>query len=85
MQTRIKSNIGIRRRGSDYGKTACISFAGHELDLIETWEELADQTFLSKSGVFKKFLRTESRKQKERAALQDSLQGVSLWIASNQQ
>ncbi len=78
MQTRIKSNIGIRRRGNGYGKTACISFGSHELDLMETWDELADQSFLSKSGVFKKFLRTESRKQKERAALQDSLQRIAL-------
>ena len=78
MQTRIKSNYGIRRRGSDYGKTACISFAGHELDLMETWDELANQSFLSKSGAFKKFLRNESRKLKEREALQETLHGVSL-------
>ena len=45
---------------------------------METWDELADQSFLSKSGVFKKFLRTESRKQKERAALQETLHGVAL-------
>lgn len=78
MQKRITNARGIRLRGHGYGTTRCISFGHHELDLLETWEELADQTFLSKSGVFKRFLRTESRKQKERAALQDSLQGVAL-------
>ena len=78
MQTRIKSNKRNRFRGHDYGKTACISFAFHELDLMETWEVLADQSFLSKSGVFKKFLRNESRKLKEREALQETLHGVSL-------
>ena len=78
MQKRITNARGIRLRGHGYGTTRCISFGHHELDLLETWEELADQTFLSKSGVFKRFLRTESRKQKEREALQDSLQGVAL-------
>ena len=78
MQKRITNARGIRLRGHGYGTTRCIFFGHHELDLLETWEELADQTFLSKSGVFKRFLRTESRKQKERAALQDSLQGVAL-------
>ena len=78
MQKRITNARGIRLRGHGYGTTRCISFGHHELDLLETWEELADQTFLSKSGVFKRFLRTESRKQKERAALKDSLQGVAL-------
>ena len=78
MQKRITNARGIRLRGHGYGTTRCISFGHHELDLLETWEELADQTFLSKSGVFKRFLRTESRKQKERSALQDSLKGVAL-------
>ena len=45
---------------------------------MERWDELADQSFLSKSGVFKKFLRTESRKLKEREALQETLHGVAL-------
>ena len=78
MQKRITNARGIRLRGHGYGTTRCISFGHHELDLLETWEELADQTFLSKSGVFKKFLRTESRKLKEREALQEALQGVAL-------
>ena len=65
MQNRIHNNKKIRFRGNGYGKTASVSFSYHELDLMETWDELADQSFLSKSGVFKKFLRTESRKLKD--------------------
>ena len=65
MQNRIYNNKKIRLRGNGYGKTASVSFSYHELDLMETWVELADQSFLSKSGVFKKFLRTESRKLKD--------------------
>ena len=65
MQNRIHKNKKIRLRGNGYGKTASVSFCYHELDLMETWVELADQSFLSKSGVFKKFLRTESRKLKD--------------------
>ena len=65
MQNRIHNNKKIRLRGNGYGKTASVSFSYHELDLMETWDELADQSFLSKSGVFKKFLRTESRKLKD--------------------
>ena len=69
MQNRIRNNKKIRFRGNGYGKTASVSFCYHELDLMKTWDELADQSFLSKSGVFKKFLRNESKKLKERKAL----------------
>ena len=77
MQTRINSNYGIKRRGNGYGKTASISFNYHELDLMEIWNALADQSFLSKSSVFKQFVRNESRKLKEREALQETLHRVS--------
>ena len=78
MQNRIHNNKKIRFRGNGYGKTASVSFCYHELDLMKTWDELADQSFLSKSGVFKKFLRNESKKLKERKALQETLHGVDL-------
>ena len=65
MQNRIHNNKKIRFRGNGYGKTASISFSYHELDLMEIWDKLADQSFLSKSGVFKKFLRSEGRKLKD--------------------
>ena len=73
MQNRIHNNKKIRLRGNGYGKTSSLSFCYHELDLMETWEELADQSFLSKSGVFKKFLRTESRKLKDKSVLKSSV------------
>ncbi len=73
MQNRIHNNKKIRFRGNGYGKTASVSFSYHELDLMKTWNELADQTFLSKSGVFKKFLRTESRKLKDKSVLKSSV------------
>ena len=66
MQNRIHKNKKIRLRGNGYGKTASVSFCYHELDLMKTWDELADQSFLSKSGVFKKFLRSESKKLKDK-------------------
>ncbi len=78
MQNRIQNNKKIRFRGNGYGKTACISFSYHELELMKTWDALADQSFLSKSGVFKKFLRNENKKLKERKALQQTLHGVDL-------
>ena len=65
MQNRIHNNKKFRFRGNGYGKTASISFSYHELDLMEIWDKLADQSFLSKSGVFKKFLRSEGRKLKD--------------------
>ena len=40
---------------------------------METWNELADQSFLSKSGVFKKFLRTEGKKLKDTRLLEKSV------------
>ena len=73
MQNRIHNNKKIRLRGNGYGKIASVSFSYHELDLMETWEELADQSFLSKSGVFKKFLRTESRKLQDKRVLEESV------------
>ena len=73
MQNRIHNNKKIRLRGNGYGKTASVSFCYHELDLMETWVELADQSFLTKSGVFKKFLRTESRKLKDKSVLKSSV------------
>ena len=73
MQNRIHNNKKIRLRGNGYGKTASVSFCYHELDLMETWDELADQSFLSKSGVFKRFLRTESRKLQDKRVLEESV------------
>ena len=73
MQNRIHNNKKIRFRGNGYGKTASVSFSYHELDLMETWNELADQSFLSKSGVFKKFLKTEGRKLKDKSVLKSSV------------
>ena len=73
MQNRIHNNKKIRLRGNGYGKTASVSFSYHELDLMETWDELADQSFLSKSGVFKKVLRTESKKLKDTRLLEKSV------------
>tara|TARA_B100001989_G_scaffold174222_1_gene125879 strand:- start:554 stop:679 length:126 start_codon:yes stop_codon:yes gene_type:complete len=40
---------------------------------MKTWDELADQSFLSKSGVFKKFLRTEGKKLKDTRLLEKSV------------
>ena len=73
MQNRIHNNKKIRFRGNGYGKNASLSFFYHELDLMKTWDELADKSFLSKSGVLKKFLRTEGRKLKDKSVLKSSV------------
>jgi len=65
MQTRT-SNIKENRRRSDvYGKSACLSFAAHEIHLMDEWEKLAEAEYLTKSGYFKRFIRAEARKLKE--------------------
>ena len=47
------------------GKCACISFAAHELHLMDELEKLADSKFMTKSTYIKRFIRTEAQKLKD--------------------
>ena len=47
------------------GKCACISFAAHELHLMDELEKLADSEYMTKSSYIKRFIRTEARKFRE--------------------
>ena len=44
------------------GKCACISFAAHELHLIEELDKLANSEYMTKSSYIKRFIRAEARK-----------------------
>ena len=65
MRTRTPRTKETRRRDDDYGKQACISFAGHELHLMDEGQKLAESEYLTKSGYLKRFIRSEARKLKE--------------------
>ena len=67
MQKRIGDIKENRRRSDVYGKQACLSFAAHELYLMDEWEKLAESEYLTKSGYFKRFIRAEARKLKEQS------------------
>ena len=65
MRTRTTNTKTSGHRGDVYGKCACLSFAAHEIHLMDEWEKLAESEYLTKSGYFKRFLRAEARKLKE--------------------
>ena len=44
------------------GKCACISFAAHELHLIDELDKLANSEYMTKSSYIKRFIRAEARK-----------------------
>ena len=44
------------------GKCACISFAAHELHLIDEPDKLANSEYMTKSSYIKRFIRAEARK-----------------------
>jgi len=67
MRTRTTSAKTSRHRGDVYGKCACLSFAAHEIHLMDEWEKLAESEYLTKSGYFKRFIRAEARKLKEQS------------------
>lgn len=55
-----------RYRRDDYGKCLCVSFPGHELDLIEDLDVLAHLELCnSRSQYIRKLIRRERMKYKE--------------------
>ena len=54
-----------RHRNDVYGKCACLSFAAHEIHLMDEWEKLAESEYLTKSGYLKRFIRAEARRLKD--------------------
>ena len=65
MQTRTKQTQRNRHRSEVYGKCQCVSFALHEVHLIDELEKLADAEYMTKSAYIKRFIRSEARKLKE--------------------
>jgi len=55
-----------------------MSFGGHELELIDVWEQLARIEGTTDSGYFKKYLRSEKSKLKELEEVQDKFSGFVL-------
>ena len=47
------------------GKCACISFAAHELHLIDELDKLAKSEYMTKSSYIKRFIRAEAQKLKD--------------------
>ena len=47
------------------GKCTCISFAAHELYLIDELDKLANSKYMTKSAYIKRFIRAEARKLKD--------------------
>lgn len=57
---------GARYRGDDYGKCLCVSFPGHELDLIEDLDKLAHiELCNSRSQYIRRLIRRERTKFKQ--------------------
>jgi len=56
-----KMNTHTRREntGADLGKCICVSFPYHELDLLEDLDELARQSYQSKSSYLRQLVRKE--------------------------
>ena len=44
------------------GKCVCISFAAHELHLIDELDKLANSEYMTKSSYIKRFIRAEAPK-----------------------
>ena len=48
-----------RSRGTPDGKNGCVSFAGHELELMDVWDELAKRNGVTKAKIVKDYLRSQ--------------------------
>ena len=66
MPVQTPQTNGSRYRGDDNGKCLCVSFPGHELDLIEDLDKLTHYELCnSRSQYIRKLIRRERMKLKE--------------------
>ena len=79
MHLQTSQNKRGRYRGTPKGKCKIMSFGGHELELIDVWEQLARIEGTTDSGYFKKYLRSEKSKLRDLEEVQDKFSGFVLW------
>jgi hypothetical protein len=66
MSAPASQDKGSGYRGEDYGKCLCLSFPGHELDLIEDLDFLAHVALCkSRSHYVRQLIRREKSKYRE--------------------
>lgn len=71
MHLRTQQNQRSRFAGNDVGKSICISFGSHELDLIDALDKLALSECVNRSQWIRRRIREENRKLKEQEELWD--------------
>ena len=69
MHLQTRQNQRSRFAGNDVGKSICVSFGYHELDLIDALDKLAHSECVNRSQWIRRRIREENRKLKEQEAL----------------
>ena len=69
MHFQTRQNQRSRFENNDVGKSICISFGFHELDLIDALDKLAHSECVNRSQWIRRRIREENRKLKEQEAL----------------
>ena len=67
-----------RSRGTPDGKNGCVPFAGHELELMEVWDELAKRNGVTKARIVKDYLRSQKPILKELDEINGKFMGWQL-------
>ena len=78
MCAKTKIDFRLRRRVDNYGEKKCLSFGSHEISLLEYSVERAERNGRSWSGDIKSLIREAQQKDKELAAMRETIFGVSL-------
>lgn len=69
MQVQTRQNQRSRFGSNDVGKSICVSFGFHELDLIDALDKLAHSECVNRSQWIRRRIREENRKLKEQQAM----------------
>ena len=69
MNLQTQQNQRSRFGSNDVGKSICVSFGFHELDLIDDLDRLAHSECVNRSQWIRRRIREEKRKLKEQEAL----------------
>ena len=67
-----------RSRGTPDGKNGSVSIAGHELELMEVWDELAKRNGVTKARIVKDYLRSQKPILKELDDINGKFMGCQL-------
>ena len=68
-----------RSRGTPDGKNGCVSFAGHELELMDVWDELAKRNGVTKAKIVKDYLRSQKPILRDLKELDGKFMDWQLW------